>query len=130
MEHRKLDQKALAQLAEVTQPTVSFWLNQGLPKPSMSRYLADKLDVSWIWLMYGEGDRTNYAESFSAREEPEAQPKRRIQVLSPMAAEVLDQLPLEAVLSYKLGVTDAVARLMLKEIEEGWPSGNERKAKP
>lgn len=123
MQERKLGQVDLAKRVEVTQPTVSFWLNEGVPKPVMSRWIADRLGVPWTWLMYGEGRWAAEETAGSAlREEP---PVRK-NVFAPEVAEVLDRVSLEAMLSYKLGVTDAVARLMLRQIEEEWPPNKEK----
>lgn len=58
MEARGISKQVeLAALAEVKQPTVSYWMNEGPPLPSMAQNLAHRLGVNWRWLMYGKGRR-------------------------------------------------------------------------
>jgi transcriptional regulator with XRE-family HTH domain len=57
MREKKLTQARLAQIMEVTQPTISFWLNEGFPNPAMRVLLAQRLDVTFKWLIYGEGSK-------------------------------------------------------------------------
>jgi transcriptional regulator with XRE-family HTH domain len=63
-----LTQSAVAEIAGVTQASVSRWLKGTIPDEPYAVVLADKLAIPFEWLMFGEGDGPHQSESHSFKE--------------------------------------------------------------
>ena len=141
MRDRGLTQAKLAALTNVTQPTVSFWLNEGAPKPEMAERLATKLHVNFDWMLFGEG----VMES-SIVQETVGQPPPPYSALAPLIwklyeefSSIIADLPAhhqeealrkfrtilidplsrpEKMLSFQLGISEAKARKIIQQIEQ------------